>query len=176
MLSPVRTLLISVLAALGLALAQDAVPEHRLAGEPAPWVAEVKALVKDPTRIPPNQTAELPEEGLLVYEYVNVELPGRTFETVLLAVKKDDPEDYVLELTPGNKGKPIAPEELGDVLLLGQGPNFWVLSIREGPFKGSYLVWSTATGHRGTGGEAIRIYSQKALNREPVLARLTSKR
>ncbi len=171
MLGLVRSLLILVLAGLGLALAQ-AVPEHRLAGEPAPWVAEAKALVENPTRIPPNQTAEIPEKNLLVYEYVNVQFSGRTFETVLLAVRKKDPDYYVLELTPGTKGRPLAPEEFGDVLLLGEGPNFWFFRILEGPFKDQYLVWSTATGHRGVGGEAARVYSQKAAAAEPALKSL----
>jgi len=174
MLSPVRTLFLSVLIALGLALAQNAVPEHRIAGEPAPWVAEVRALVENPNRIPPNQTAEIPEKNLVVYEYVNVELPGRTFETILLAIQKDDPQNYVLELTPGNKGKPVAPEEFGDVLLLGQGPNYWVFQILEGPFKDQYLVWSTAAGHRGVGGEAVRVYSERAFQQEPALAKLVA--
>ena len=168
MLSPVRTLLTFAFA-LGLALAASAVPEHRLAGEPAPWVAEARALVENPERIAPNQTAELTEKELLVYEYLNARLGNRTFETVLLAVRKGDPEDYVLELTPGARGKPLAPEELGDVELIGQGPNFWLFAILEGPFKGQYLVWSTATGHRGVGGEAIRIYSKKAIAHEPAL-------
>ncbi len=176
MLSLVRTLLALVLAVLGPALAQHPVPEHRLAGDPAPWVAEVKALVENPKRIPPNQTAEIPEQGLVVYEYVNVELPGRSFETILLAVKEKDPSDYLLELTPGTKGRPLAPEEFGDVQLLGQGPNYWVFRVLEGPFKDQYLVWSTASGHRGVGGEAVRIYSTKALEREPALARFRSDR
>ena len=171
MLSPVRILLVFGLA-LAFVLAQGGVPEHRLAGEPAPWVAEVKALVENPRRLAPNQTAEIPEKGLLVYEYVNVAFAGRTFETVLLAVRKDDPGAYVLELTPGAKGKPLAPEEFGDVLLLGEGPNFWLFRILEGPFKDQYLVWSTATGHRGVGGEAVRIYSKKAVAHEPALQAL----
>ena len=171
MLGLVRALLTLALA-LGLALAQGAVPEHRLAGEPAPWVAEAKALVENPERIAPSQTAELTEKGLLVYEYVDAKLKNRTFETVLLALKKGDPEDYLLELTPGARGKPLAPEELGDVLLLGQGPNFWFFQILEGPFEDQYLVWSTATGHRGVGGEAVRIYSKKAVAHEPALQAL----
>ncbi len=171
MLTPVRILLAFGLV-LAFALAQGEVPEHRLSGEPAPWVAEARALVENPGRLVPNQTAEIPEKGLLVYEYVNVAFSGRTFETVLLAVKKDEPGDYVLELTPGTKGKPLAPEEFGDVLLLGEGPNFWLFRILEGPFKGQYLVWSTATGHRGVGGEAARVYSKKALDQEPALQKL----
>ncbi len=166
----VRALLLAL--AVGLALAQKAVPEHRLAGTPAPWVAEAKALVENPKKLAPHQTAELPEKGYLIYEYLDARLGNRTFETVLLAKGKSDAEDFVLELTPGRKGPPLAPEELGDVELQGEGPNFWIFRILEGPFKGHYLVWSTATGHRGVGGEAVRIYARKALAHEPNLQNL----
>jgi len=165
----VRTLIFVVFIVLGLGLSEP-VPEHLLPGDPAPWLEKLLALVEDPRTFPQNQTAEIPEKGLVIYEYVNVKLPGRTFETVLLALKKDDPENYVIELTPGTKGKPLAPEEFGDVELLGEGPNYWVFRILEGPFKDHILVWSTATGHRGVGGEAARIYSPKAAASEPALA------
>jgi len=156
---------------LAVALAQGEVPEHRLEGDPRPWVEAAWELVQNPKRFPANQVATLPpgtpHAGMRVYEYVNLKLGDRTFETVILAVREgEEGEDFVLELTPGAKGKPIAPEELGDVLLIGQGPNYWVFRILEGPFKGHFLVWSTATGHRGAGGEAIRIYAPKTLRRE----------
>ncbi len=150
--------------------------EHRLEGEPRPWTRAARQLVENPTARPAHQTAEMPagspQAGLKVYEYLNLKLGDRTFETVLLATRPGAPDDFVLELTPGTQGPPIQPEELGEVELLGEGTNYWVFRILRGPFAGAYLVWSTATGHRGTGGEAVRIYSQKALAREAALARL----
>ncbi len=148
------------------ALAEKPPAGHRLSGTPRPWVQAAERLAENPTAFRPHQTAE-PKGGLTVYEFVDQALGDRRFETVLLAVRGAD--DFVLELTPGGQGPPIQPEELGDVLLLGEGENYWVFRVLEGPFEGDYLIWSTATGHRGVGGEAVRIYTPAALAREPAL-------
>jgi len=165
MLELMRALL-AVALIFALAAGQE-VKEHLLKGEPRPWVKEAFALVKDPRAKDPAQVAE--SEEFYFYEYLDLTLGDRTFETVLLAVGKENGKEYVLELTPGKLGPPIAPEEAGDVLLLGAGENFWVFLVLEGPFKDHLLVWSSAAGHRGSGGEAVRFYSPAAAEKEPGL-------
>jgi len=166
-----KTLLLLLFPALTLAAAPP--PAHLLKGVPRPWVKAARALVEHPEQHHPSQTAEVAPKGsrpaLLIFEFVGLKLGDRKFETVLLARAKADPGDWMLELTPGKYGPPIAPEEVGDVLLVGEGANYWIFRIKAGPFAGDLLVWSTASGHRGVGGEAVRIYSKKAASHEPTL-------
>ena len=158
-----------------LALAATPPSGHLLKGVPRPWVQAAIALIAHPEQHQPSQTAEVGPKGdrpaMRIFEFVGPKLGDRKFETVLLARAKADPEDWMLELTPGKFGPPIAPEEVGDVLLVGEGPDYWIFRIKAGPFAGKLLVWSTATGHRGVGGEAVRIYSEKAARHEPALRR-----
>ena len=166
-------LLLVVFSSLALAAAPPS--GHLLKGVPRPWVQAAKALVAHPEQHQPSQTAEVgPKDdrpAMRIFEFVGLKLGDRKFETVLLARARTYPGDWMLELTPGKYGPPIAPEEAGDVLLAGEGPDYWIFRIKAGPFAGQLLVWSTATGHRGVGGEAVRIYSKEAARHEPALRR-----
>ncbi|HGY09993.1 MAG TPA: hypothetical protein ENK37_08095 [Oceanithermus profundus] len=149
-----------------------AIPEHVLGGEAHPWVAEVKALTEKPNHFPLAQSGtappDAPNAGDRIYEYVDIQLGGRTFQTVFLSKNPDDPGTWMVHLEPGAQGPPIQPEELGRVRILGEGGNFLVFKIEDGPFAGNFLVWATG-GHRG-GGEAVRVYSPAFLEREHGLA------
>ncbi len=149
-----------------------AIPEHVLGGQARPWVAEAKALIEKPNHFPLAQSgaapADAPNAGDRIYEYVDLELGGRAFQTVFLSKDPDDPVTWMVHIEPGAKGAPIQPEELGRVRILGEGGNFLVFKIEDGPFAGNFLVWATG-GHRG-GGEAVRIYSPAFLEREHGLA------
>ncbi len=149
-----------------------AIPEHVIPGATQDWVAEVKNLVEKPNHYPLAQSGDAPEDapnrGDRIYEYIDIKLGGRTFQTVFLSKSPSDPEMWMVHIEPGAQGAPIQPEELGSVRILGEGGNFIVFLIEDGPFAGDYLIWATG-GHRG-GGEAIRIYSPKFLEREHGLA------
>ena len=100
---------------------------------------------------------------------MDLNLAGRTLQTVFLSKYPTDPETWMVHVEPGAQGPPIQPEELGKVRVLGEGGNFVVFKIEDGPFAGDYLVW--ATGGRRGGGEAVRVYSPGFLEREQGLAR-----
>ncbi|WP_457637147.1 hypothetical protein [Oceanithermus sp.] len=148
------------------------IPEHVIGSQEQPWVDELAKLVEKPNHFPLTQSGPAPEDapnaGDKIYEYVNIKLGGRAFQTVFLSKKPDDPNTWMVHVEPGANGLPIQPEELGKVRILGEGGNFIVFQIESGPFAGNYLIWATG-GHRG-GGEAIRIYSPSFLSREHGLA------
>ncbi len=148
------------------------IPEHLIPGRAAAWVDELARLVQKPNRFPRAQSGAAPEgapiEGDRIYEYVDLNLAGRTLQTVFLSKKPGDPGTWMVHVEPGAQGAPIQPEELGKVRILGEGGNFLVFRIEDGPLAGNYLVWATG-GHRG-GGEAVRIYSPGFLEREQGLA------
>lgn len=149
-----------------------AIPEHLIPGKARDWVSELKQLVERPNRFSPTQSGAAPEDapnkGDRIYEYVNLKLAGRTFQTVFLSKNPDDPETWMVHVEPGAQGAPVQPEELGKLRVLGEGSNFIVFKIEDGPFARDFLIWATG-GHRG-GGEAVRVYSPKFLEREHGLA------
>ena len=148
------------------------IPEHLIPGRAADWVGELAKLVQKPNHFPLAQSGAAPEgapnEGDRIYEYVNLGLGGRTFQTVFLSTDPEDPGTWMVHLEPGAQGPPVQPEELGGVRILGEGGNFLVFKIEDGPLAGNFLVWATG-GHRG-GGEAVRVYSPGFLEREQGLA------
>jgi len=148
------------------------IPEHVIGGQTQPWVEELAKLVEKPNHFPLAQSGWAPEDapnaGDKIYEYVDIKLGGRAFQTVFLSKNPDDPATWMVHIEPGASGLPIQPEELGKVRILGEGGNFIVFLIESGPFSGNYLIWATG-GHRG-GGEAIRVYSPSFLKREHGLA------
>ncbi len=148
------------------------IPEHLIPGRAGAWVGELERLVQEPNRFPLAQSGAAPEgapnEGDRIYEYVDLNLADRTLQTVFLSKHPTDPETWMVHLEPGAQGPPIQPEELGKVRILGEGGNFLVFKIEDGPLAGNYLVWATG-GHRG-GGEAVRVYSPRFLEREQGLA------
>jgi len=148
------------------------IPEHVIGGQAQPWVEELARLVEKPNHFPLAQSGWAPEDaanaGDRIYEYVNIKLAGRSFQTVFLSKNPNDPDTWMVHVEPGAEGLPIQPEELGKVRILGEGSNYIVFLIESGPFAGDYLIWATG-GHRG-GGEAIRIYSPAFLTREHGLA------
>jgi len=152
--------------------AAPAIPEHVIPGAARAWVGELAKLVGKPNRFPLAQSGDAPpgapNEGDRIYEYVNLELAGRTLQTVFLSKNPGDPGTWMVHVEPGAQGAPIQPEELGKVRVLGEGGNFVVFKIEDGPLAGNYLVWATG-GHRG-GGEAVRVYSPRFLEREQGLA------
>ncbi len=148
------------------------IPEHVITGQAQPWVEELAKLVAKPNHFPLAQSGWAPEDapnsGDRIYEYVDIKLAGRAFQTVFLSKKPDDPNTWMVHVEPGASGLPIQPEELGKARILGEGGNFMVFLLEDGPFAGDYLIWATG-GHRG-GGEAIRIYTPSFLSREHGLA------
>ncbi len=148
------------------------IPEHVLPGRAAAWVGELAHLVQQPNHFPLTQSGAAPEgapnEGDRVYEYVNLKLGERTLQTVFLSKNPGDPATWMAHVEPGIQGPPIQPEEIGKLRILGEGGNFIVFKIEDGPLAGNFLVWATG-GHRG-GGEAVRVYSPKFLEREHGLA------
>ena len=148
------------------------IPEHVIPGQAAAWVGELERLVQKPNHFPLAQSGAAPEgapnEGDRIYEYVDLKLGGRTLQTVFLSKNPTDPDTWMVHVEPGAQGPPIQPEELGKVRILGEGGNFIVFKIEDGPLAGNYLVWATG-GHRG-GGEAVRVYSPRFLEREQGLA------
>ena len=148
------------------------IPEHVIGGQEQPWVEELAKLVKKPNHFPLAQSGWAPEDapntGDKIYEYIDIKLGGRAFQTIFLSKNPDDPDTWMVHVEPGANGLPIQPEELGKVRILGEGGNFIVFLIESGPFAGDYLIWASG-GHRG-GGEAVRIYSPPFLDREHGLA------
>gem|GEM_PF-3436249 len=148
------------------------IPEHVLRGNVQPWTEEVKRLIAKPNHYPLLQAGDAPEDapnkGDRIYEYTDLKLGGRYFQTVFLSKNPHDGATWMVHLEPGMKGVPIKPEELGSARILGEGGNFIVFKLVDGPFAGDYLVWASG-GHRG-GGEAVRIYSPSFLKREHGLA------
>ncbi len=148
------------------------IPEHVIPGMAAAWVDELDRLVQKPNHFPLAQSGAAPEgapnEGDRIYEYLNLKLADRTLQTVFLSKNPTDPDTWMVHLEPGAQGPPIQPEELGKLRILGEGGNFIVFKIEDGPLAGNYLVWATG-GHRG-GGEAVRVYSPRFLEREQGLA------
>ncbi|XOB98871.1 hypothetical protein ACMC9I_01920 [Deinococcota bacterium DY0809b] len=149
-----------------------AIPEHVIPGAARAWVGELAKLVEQPNHFPLAQSGEAPpgapNEGDRIYEYVDLNLAGRTLQTVFLSKKPGDPGTWMVHVEPGAQGAPIQPEELGKVRILGEGGNFLVFRIEDGPLAGNFLVWASG-GHRG-GGEAARVYSPRFLEREQGLA------
>ncbi len=148
------------------------IPEHVIPGKVQPWVEELAKLVAKPNHFPLTQSSMAPEDapnkGDRIYEYVDIKLGGRAFQTVFLSKSPTDPNMWMVHVEPGAKSPPIQAEELGDVRVLGEGGNFIVFRLESGPFTGNYLIWASG-GHRG-GGEAIRVYSPAFLSREHGLA------
>ena len=148
------------------------IPDHVIGGQTRPWVEEAAKLVEKPNHFPLAQSGAAPDDapnaGDKIYEYIDIKLGGRAFQTVFLSKSPDDPNTWMVHIEPGASGLPIQPEELGKVRILGEGGNFIVFLIESGPFAGDYLIWASG-GHRG-GGEAIRIYSPSFLSREHGLA------
>lgn len=148
------------------------IPEHVIPGKVQPWVEELAKLVAKPNHFPLTQSSMAPEDapnkGDRIYEYVDIKLGGRAFQTVFLSKSPTDPNMWMVHVEPGAKSPPIQAEELGDVRVLGEGGNFIVFRLESGPFAGDYLIWASG-GHRG-GGEAIRVYSPAFLSREHGLA------
>jgi len=148
------------------------IPEHVIPGDAASWVAELAKLIEKPNHFPLTQSGDAPvgapNEGDRIYEYINLQLAGRSLQTIFLSKSPDDPQTWMVHVEPGAEGLPIQPEELGRVRILGEGGNFVVFKIEDGPLAGNFLVWATG-GHRG-GGEAIRVYSPRFLEREQGLA------
>ncbi len=139
------------------------IPEHVITAEAKPWVAEVKKIVENPDSYTPIHTGIAQKglnEGDQYFEYANVKLAGRALAVVFLS--RGGKDVWMLHIEPA--GKPIEAQELGSVAVIGEGDGFVMFQIKDGPFAGDYLVWSTDG--EGQGGKAVRIYTPAYLERE----------
>ncbi|WP_457637632.1 hypothetical protein [Oceanithermus sp.] len=143
------------------------IPEHVIKGEAKPWVAAVKKVLDDPKAYPLFNSG-VAESGInkgdKFYEYANLELGGRKLRVIFVSRSPTDPNVWMMHIEPADGEPPIEAQELGSVAVVGQGDGFIIYEIKDGPFAGDYLVWSTDD--QGQGGYIIRIYTPAYLERE----------